>query len=284
MAIKVALYNIGPHHRRSGLVCAAMAAGIKETGDIPIEIDQASYREPVAPVALFYGFIHNLPKIMRDYREQGLKAVYVDLGYWGRVAGGRWSGYHKLSVNSRHPTEYFQARPKDNSRAAALRISPGPWRSGGRYILLAGMGDKAAEAEGMAPESWERSAIAEIRKYSDRPIVYRPKPSWKTARPIDGAEYSPPTQDVTRVIRAAHAVVTHHSNVAVDGIVAGIPAFCWDGVAKPLSSQDISKIETPRRPEGRVQWVRDIAWVQWNILEMRRGRAWKYLKDEGLVP
>lgn len=283
MAVEVAVYQIGEPHRRSSIICDCMMAGIAAAGDTPTKFYEASYREPILPIAVFYGYVGNLPKIMQEHRDAGLHAVYIDLGYFGRHDGGRWTGYHKLCVNNRHPTEYFQKRAHDNTRASALKIAPAPWRPPGRYILLAGMGAKGARAEGYRPEEWERAAIAEIRKHTDRPIIYRPKPSCKESGPIEGTHFSPKTQVATDVLKRSHAVVTHHSNLAVDALIMGVPAFCWDGVAKPLSLQDLSQIETPVRPEARAQWIADIAWTQWSIDEMRKGGAWRYLKQEGLL-
>jgi hypothetical protein len=283
MALEVAIYHLGPWHRRSTLICNAMMEGIKSAGDEPRILHESQYAEPVVPIAVFYGLSGRMPKLLADYRAQGLKAVYIDLGYFGRHDGGRWSGFHKLAINSRHPTEYFQRVAHSSRRADALKVRIHPWRPRAPYILLAGMGDKGALAEGFQPEEWERKAIDEIRKYTDRPIIYRPKPSWKDAKPIEGTKFSPKDELLRRLLMDCHAVVTHHSNVAVDGLVDGIPAFCWEGVATPLSLQDLSKIEDPIRPDTRRQWVNDLAYTQFSIAEMHSGRAWRHLKDEGLI-
>jgi hypothetical protein len=281
MPVEIAVYGIREHYR-SHICTQAMAAGIAKTGDKPVMLWEHEYRGPVAQVAVFYGLEGNLPKIFSDYRSCG-SAVYIDLGYWGRRQGGRWSGYHKISVNARHPTDYFQRRRHDASRAKALGVVPQPWRRG-QHILLAGMGDKGARAEGFEPEAWERKAIEVLREFTQRPIIYRPKPSWKRARPLPGVGFSPRTEEVETVLRNCHAVVTHHSNVAVDGIVAGVPAFAWAGVATRMGSQDLAHIENPPRPEGREQWIADIAWCQWSIAEMAEGLPWRHLKSEGLIP
>jgi hypothetical protein len=146
------------------------------------------------------------------------------------------------------------------------------------------MSDKGALAEGYQPEEWERWAIAEIKKYSKRTIVYRPKPSWKGAKPITGTITSGREREVEQDLRNAWAVVTHHSNVAVDALVAGVPAFCWGGVALEMSLQTLARIEDPHFPDGRLQWMADIAYTQWSIAEMRTGLPWVHLKKEGLIP
>jgi hypothetical protein len=284
MSARVVVYQVRDHHR-SRVTCEAMVRGIRRAGDSVAHLWEHDYTEPVADVAVFYGLEGRLPRVFRDYRRAGLRAVYIDLGYWGRRAGGRWSGFHKICVNSRHPTEYFQSRRHDDSRARVHALTLAPWRADGRHILLAGMGDKAARVEGMPTEAWERDAIRSLKRYTSRPILYRPKPSWKTARPIRdlGVEYSSPKDDVSRALANAWAVVTHHSNVAVDGLIAGIPAFCWEGVAAGLAGRELADIESPLFAEGREQWVNDVSWCQWSVAEMADGLPWRHLQNEGLV-
>jgi len=264
-----------------------MYNGVHRSGDIARRCFEHEYTGRVDhDVAIFYGLEGKMPQIFADYRSQA-KAVYVDLGYWGRREGGRWSGYHKVSINDRHPTSYYRKRQHDADRLERFGIQVKPWRKTGSHILLAGMGDKGSQAEGYPVEQWEREAITAIRQVTDRPILYRPKPSWKKAKPIvmAGVAYSAPhAREVEDDLRDCWAVVTHHSNVAIDGLVAGIPAFCWRGVATEMALQDLKRIETPMFPDGREAWLRDIAYTQWSIAEMQSGAAWQHLKAEKLIP
>lgn len=257
-----------------------MYAGIRANGDRAVLLKEEQYRGPSFPVAVFYGFTPTLRAIMADYQKEGLRAVYIDLGYWGREG---LLCHHKIVVNARHPTAYFQNVKHKPDRARALGVVAKPWREDGKNILLAGMGQKAATVEGKLPEAWERSAIDAIKQVTKRRIIYRPKPSWLGARPIPGTTYSTKEQSLFDVLATCHAVVTHHSNAAVDAIVEGVPAFCWQGVAVPLSLQDISKIEEPFFPPAREQWISDIAYTQWSVEEMRKGLPWAHLKEEGLI-
>lgn len=280
MPAEVSVYRI-PGHTRSKLVTDAMMRGIDQAGDRPI-LRHASAFEPSTGIAVFYGLMGKLWTAIQAQREAGGTAVYIDLGYWGRREGGRWTGYHKVAVNARHPTEYFQKKQHDRSRFERFNIRPADWKDG-KHILIAGMGDKGASAEGYQPGQWEREAVTALRGLTDRPIVYRPKPSWRTAKPIEGTSFSPHRQRIGDVLQNCYAVVTHHSNVAVDALLSGIPAFCWGGVATCMTLQDLGKIEDPLRPEGREQWAADIAWTQWSMREMAEGWAWRHLRDEGLV-
>lgn len=264
-----------------------MAEGIARAGE-HVEVafeDDYDGRAP-GDVAVFYGLAGRLPQVFADYKAKG-RAVYIDLGYWGRREGGRWTGYHKVAVNARHPTAYYRRPAHPGARFERFNVPIRPWavRSKRAPILLCGMGDKAARAEGYEPEAWERWVITQIRRYTDRPILYRPKPSWKQARPIEGCGFSPKARELAQELDQAWAVVTHHSNAAVEAVLAGVPAFCWYGVGVDMAARRLSLIEEPHyptRPE-REQWAADIAYTQWSVAEMRTGAPWHHLRHEGLV-
>lgn len=259
-----------------------MAAGAQALG---LNFDHRSsltYRgRPDHDVAVFYGLAAGLDRVFRDYRDQGRKAVYIDLGYWGRRKRTRFDGYHKLSVNNRHPTDYFQSQPHSSDRFRQHGVAIRPWRQEGEHILLAGMSAKAAHAEGLLPHMWERETIAYLRELTRRPIIYRPKPNWADAKPLMGSIFDRETP-LEDALTNCHAVVTHHSNVAVDALLAGVPCVCLGGVASLLASQ-IDEIERPATPAGRDQWAADLAWTQWSVDEMQDGRAFRYLLDEELI-
>lgn len=285
MSIEVAVYQV-PGHVRSQVVSQAMFAGIKAVGDRPVLLSAFNYQRPNHQAAVFYGMAGNLAKALTDYPAAGRKAVYIDLGYWGRKpTGNRWAGFHKLSVNGRHPTAYFQARAHDGDRAACHGLVAAPWRDGGP-ILLCGMGPKGARAEGYATNEWEGRAVAQIRAASRRPILYRPKPNWPQFRPIPGTDLVSGDEELCAQIERlrVHAVVSHHSNANVEALILGVPSFTLAGIATAQGSCDLSAIDAPIRRDDRQQWLADAAYTQFSIAEMTAGVAWRHLKDEGLVP
>lgn len=248
----------------------------------PIKTLSDEYKGPKGDICAFYGYEKNMPEVMADYIKAGKKVVFVDLGYWGRARKSRLSGYHKVAVNGRHPGDYLMQHDLSHSRFKMFGLKVEKWRKG-RHILIAGMSGRAAQSIGFEPEEWERGAIKEVSKHSDRPIIYRPKPTWLGSSNLIGArtdrsmlpDYS---------LKDCHAVVTHHSNVAIDGLIKGVPAFCFDGAAMPMASQDLSRIENPIMLDGRDQWLANVAWCQWTIDELGNGDMWRHLKSEGLIP
>lgn len=280
---EVAVYR-WPSHYRSKIISNAMFRGIRACGDDPAILDANTYKPGQAHVAVFYGFQNNMRNAFELQKKCGGHAVYIDLGYFGRHAGGRWKGYHKISVDARHPTKYFQRRQHDHARFESHGIPIREWRPPGKNIIVAGMSRKAAEAEGFRFLEWEKKTIKSLQRVTDRPIVYRPKPSDRSSnKPIPGFGYCDPARPVDHFLKEAYCVVTHHSNVAIDAILYGVPAIVFGGVAVPMGSQSLKEIDNLPRLSGRDCWAANIAWTQFNISEMEKGLPWRIIKTEGLL-
>jgi hypothetical protein len=265
----------------------AVVAGCARHGQ-PVELRRVhGYGGPEADVAVFYGLWPPLKRIREEYVAAGRKSVLVDLGYWGRIWNGdKMAGYHRFVVNGLHATHYFQRIAHPADRFGVFGLEPRPFRRDGEFILLCGMSGKAAWVYGLEPEAWERAAVDELRRHTGRPIVYRPKPSWKEARPIPGTTFAPDAEPLgARRLAGCWAVVTHHGNSALDALLAGVPAFTTDGIAAALAGRDLAGVESPPRPDAarRDQLLFDAAYTQFRTGEIADGTAWGHLREEGLI-
>lgn len=271
--------------KRSRAICSAWKLGL-DNRNIDYDVKHADEwsGEIEADVAIFYGLKNKLREIQCAYAgHESAHAVFIDLGYWGRIEGGQLEGHHRIVVDGLHASDYFQNVKHSNDRLKKFNIQARPMRNNRNgHILLCGQSEKASWVFGLAPEEWEKNAIAALQKYTSRQIVYRPKPSWKGAGQIDGTIYSPPDQELSDVLNPAWAIVTHHSNVGIDALVEGVPSFTLEGLAKPLSRVSLKDIENPLYPteDERQQLFNDVAYTQWNVQEMRSGAAWDYLAKE----
>jgi hypothetical protein len=277
------------HGKRSRVLCENMYKGINSLGDVATLRYADNYDgKPLGDIAVFYGLRGNLLRILNDYKDAGKVAILIDLGFWGRQEGGRLSGYHKFVVNDLQPGSYFMEHKHPSDRFDRFGIDVKSHNPDGEYILLAGMSGKAAGVYGLKPEEYERSVIKKLREITDLPIVYRAKPTFKDATKLEGTIYSAPEEDINDVIQKARIVVSHHSNVAVDSIIAGKPVItdvqCVASVfSNPLET--FSLVNEPYFPpeEERMQWLYDIAYTQWNVREMRKGVVWNHFKTENLI-
>ncbi len=266
-------YN--PKNRRSISVAHAMFDGAQALG---IEAKTViGFEQPAGDVGVAYGWGH--PDLFEAYRRQGGHFVYLDLGWWYRkpphdVLGG----YHKVCVDAREPTAYFRRNsPMDRFTRTGLQVAP--WRATGGKVLIAGMSEKSARTRGFQPQEWETRAAQIIRQICPgRPCTYRPKPSWTGAWPIDGTIYSPPSQPLESALADCWAVVTCHSNVAVDALLAGIPVHVDGGVAEDFSTP-WADLDNPLMPAGREQLLADIAYCQFSVAEIASGACLRHLLE-----
>lgn len=243
----------------------AMAEGIGRCGDRAV-LREVHLPPIEADCAVMYGWKKRA--LFAPYRQ----FVYADLGFWQR------DRFHRLSVNGWSPAGYVRAGlPVE--RFAALGLEVKPWRATGREIVIAGSTAKAAADHGMGYMEWERRTAARLAGCG-RPIVYRPKPNDRGARPIEGIAFD--TRPIGEALATAWAWVTHHSNSAIDALLAGVPAHCETGAGAAFSVP-LDEIAEPPLMEGRGQFLADVAWLQWTHDEMRSGACWAHLKERGLV-
>lgn len=244
-----------PSRQRSRHIAQAMAEGIRRAGDRLVPVTG------VADACVGYGW--KFVPMMKRHKA----FAYADLGYWGR------DSYYRFSVNGWSPERYVrQGLPRDRFDRLSLTIKP--WRTDGKEIIVAGSTAKACADHGFSYQGWEAKTIARL-KGCGRPVVYRPKPKDLNATslgvPMD-------RRPISEALGSAYAVVTHHSNTAVDALLAGIPVHCETGAAAAFSVP-LEEIHEAPLLEGREQFLWDVAWLQWTLDEMRSGEAWTHIRQ-----
>lgn len=243
-------------------IANAMALGITKAGDRPTTKSIYSVIQKF-DVGVMYGWKHNA--ILRMYP----KFVHADLGYWQR------STHWKIVANGFSPAPYVRANlPPQRFEKLGIRIKP---EHRGKKIIIAGSSLKSAQLHGLQHMAWETQKAKEFLAQG-MDVVYRPKPKDAYKRAIPGCGYDTGPLDFSDCM----ALVTHHSNVALDALVNGVPVYCHTGAASVMNF-DLEQIQSPLIPEGREQFLWDCAYLQWTLEEMRSGECWSHLKSRGLV-
>ena len=156
------------------------------------------------------------------------RILHCDLGFWSRseyvklAYGGRWS-----------PLADYEY---DGARLARHGVKILPTRPPGNRVLLCGMSAKAAGTYNLKPQEWEADVIKRLRR-AGAEVTYRPKPTWGGASPIHGADFDR-SRGIEHALRETDAVVSHHSNVAVDALAAGLPIYVEVGISKDAIGSD----------------------------------------------
>ncbi|HEY6021420.1 MAG TPA: hypothetical protein VIY48_16390 [Candidatus Paceibacterota bacterium] len=279
----------GDEESRELTLANAFLEGVALSGDETSVVtkSEAQRNPPEAEVVCMVG-VKSL-KLFTQMKALGKQIVYFDKGYLRhRGIGTRTWEYWRVAVNDHHPTDYVGVAKHGPTRWQAISrrrgIAPAPWRTEGDHVVYAGSSDKYHAFVGLPdPTKYAEDVIAKLKKVTDKPVLYRPKPTWLDAVPVDGARFSPRAASIEDAMRGAWCLVTNGSNSSYDATMAGIPCIILGrAVAKPLYSDRLKDVNNPPVPtnEARNQWLANIAWCMFTEEEMRMGLAWKAIRPQ----
>lgn len=207
------------------------------------------------------GSAQHLP-LVRSHVRAGGRAVLWDMGYWDRETSMR------LAVDTLHPTpeQLMLSADRPARRKFTLREDADP----DGPILLIGLGIKSVSAYGKeAPLAWETQRLHKIKQdYPGVKVLWRPKGTTPVELPGTSLRHGCSIEDALRGCRLA---VVHHSNVAVDACVAGVPVECEAGAALALYGHG----PDPSR-ESRLEFLRRLTWWEWGLHELPA--AWEWVR------
>lgn len=199
--------------------------------------------------SIIWGLIRGAPDLMKKTRAAGHNFWQMDNAYFHR------NKYYRITKNA------LQMAPVDKGpeRWEKIRgkIKFQQWREG-KHILFALSTPFMYQVHGVKIEKHVDEVIAELKKYTARKIVVRPKAA------------NHPIEDD---LKNCHALVTYSSMACLDALMAGVPSFTVGPCVMSHLTQPLSEIETPNRFE-REPLFHSMAWGQFTIEEMQSGFAW----------
>ena len=216
-------------------------------------------------------------KIMQKCLADNKDFYYVDSGYVGNNISrlNRMGNklYHRIVRNDlQHKT--ITPRPADRWQALDVVLQP---RKFGRKIIVATPDEKPCRYYGIDQQQWVEQTVAELKKYTDRPIEIR----HRAPKRIDRVSTAPLS---TVLANNVHALVTYNSIAAVESIFAGVPAFVLapTHVAEPVASKDLSQIENPvwANRDTLDAWCHSMAYGQYHVRELRDGTAFRMMQEQ----
>lgn len=244
----------------------AKGAGVKVTNDKEFNFDNSN-----DPIVLRSIVKH---KIMKKCIDNNRDFYYMDSGYIGnypsQINPNGWKWFHRIVKNDLQHNEIIN-RPSDRWNKLKHKIHP--FKKTGRNILVVMPSEKPALYYNIDMDEWRTNTINQIKQYTDRPIVVREKANRQTRI----------VKTIYQDLDDAHAVVTLQSIAATEAVLYGVPAFgLAPNAASPVSSSDLSKIETPYYPDNDLvsKWAHHLAYGQFHIDELKDGTAYKILMEE----
>lgn len=217
--------------------------------------------------------IHALWNEKRDF-------YYIDTGYLGNL--GKRKDYHRLVKNDVQHVNKIVEVPSDRYRNLIYHKPyveyKGRKNQDAENILLVTPSDKPTKFYNINRKDWVEQTIAEIKKYTDRPIIVRDKPL-RRERVQDHSIIQQFKKE------SIFALVTYNSIAAVEAVHYGIPAFCLaPNAAQHVCSTDLKSIDNPDYPEDTevLKLLHYLSYCQYTPNELSNGIALKIQKEYNL--
>lgn len=223
-------------------------------------------------------------RLIRKFPD-GNPWVYFDKGY-----NRDWPRWWRVAVCGHQPTAYLMDMQVSGDRAREQKWSFAPWRDlrAGGHVLYAGSSLKYNNMFDLGdPNEYAQAIVEAAAKYTKRPIIYRPKPSFKAAEQVAGAKFSYNSSGrknagIEADLEDAFVMITHGSAAAFDALRAGVPSVVLGhAVTRPISSTSLEELDNPRlaSDDERRQLVNALAHCQYHLDEIRGGLLWAHVRS-----
>lgn len=272
------------------------AAGVRACGDTVIEYRDADIQPSKnldAGFLLGYSVANNFRRqIIDGMLRQNIPPIFVDSNilHYSKPEHG-WHRYSMQSVYPDSGTYFFGEldNTKWNTYSQWHNASLKPWRQTGNHILILCQRPKGWNMFDKVQSEWLDATIAEIRKFSSRPIRVRMHPGdGKKQIEIDrilqkhkGKIVVSTNANIKQDLEDCWACVGVNSTPNVVSAIEGVPVYVEDPVhswATDVAFTDLSLIENPPMPD-RAEWINKIANIHWSNEEVRAGKLWQSIKN-----
>ena len=213
----------------------------------------------------------------KQYKTRKIDFVEIDNGYLLKSPGA-WDGYFRFNINSLQHNYVMENQPLNRLNKLiekGLNIQPWQHNKDG-HILICTSGAQAEKYYDLDTIAWTNNVLESLRLLNvRREIVVREKPKAASLFKTMHDDF-----------KGAYCVITHTSMIAVDAILAGIPAIVDSlSCAAPVARININDINDLYYG-SRTKWLKSLSMCQFTIEEMASGYAWsqtlkniEYLKN-----
>ena len=227
-------------------------------------------------------------KIWDSFQQRKKPVVVLEVG------GLKRNITFKMGINGINREADFANDSFDSHRWPKFNLEMKPWRQHGKTIIICGQHDSSHQWRGKPSMStWMDEQIAEIRRYSSRPILVRPHPrnsfDFDQKKFKDVIMIKPKMEEKTyddtdfKKVLSLHdawAVVNHSANTAIESVINGVPVFVGDAsLCYDVGNHSFANVEDPHMP-CRIDWANRLAYTEWTTQEIREGLPWSRLRKQ----
>jgi len=242
-----------------------------------------------------YDFVFLYGIILYPYRDMCKKHdvnwVFLDKGVDRNRTKEDPDRTLRLSINSYFPTKHYDKFENNPSRVSTitdtLSIRETEILGSDAPIMFAGSSGKYHLWHDLPPDPTKYAGkhIRKIKSFCDRPIIYKPKPSWKDRVPIRGTKIIKGgglTKMVDKKdIDRPYCLMAHGSGILMEANFLGIPTIALgESPVKKISRTKVEHMNNLYVPtlEEKYKIANSVSCFQWNSSEIESGEMWDYLK------
>lgn len=211
-------------------------------------------------------------------KKQGKKLIILEVG--GLLRGKTW----RVGLGHINNLGFFYHKENyDLDRPRKLGIELKNLYNFGENVLICGQHSKSQQwNKNLKPETWLENVIQEVKKHTDRKIIFRPHPrdfEWCKSLPRIGAEIRIPQKiagtyddfDHVEDFARAHIVLNLLGNTAIQAALSNIPVYTSkDSLAYPISIKNLENLENPESVDKN-EWLLKICHCEWTLEEISQG-------------
>ena len=251
-------------------VIGAFLKGCIKNGLTPVE-NTFDADAAVIWSVLWAGRMSQNREVYYHFRKKGKPVFIIEVGALQRRK--TW----KLSVNHIDSSGIFPNVIIDFNRPSKLGIKLHDNRTDRKdSILIAGQNQSSLLWEKMPPANkWVNELVTDIRKFTDRPIIFRPHPRFPVTIDLPGIKIQNPVKingsyDDFDFDFDYYAVINHNSGPSVQSVIQGTPIICdKTSLAYPMSNNlnQINDLKLPFRDD----WFINLCHTEWTVEEIEQG-------------
>jgi hypothetical protein len=280
------------------------STGITQNGDHVIDV--SDFRYNATDVGVIQGWINTdisrphlklRNTVVEEQLKSGKYAVAVDSNLFLYNDTSNALHYLRYSFNGVFPSTGIYCDSKINPArwqkvSRDLNLSLKDYRTNGSHVLICMQRNGGWSMGRTDVQDWAIQTIAELRRYTDRPIVIRPHPGDKATKELLNSTNETNKLHGLNVTISSKpnlkddlvncwAVVNCNSSPVVGAAIEGYPIFVTDpdrSQCKEVANVNLADIENPLLPD-RQKWVERLAMFHWNFDELKSGECWNHMRS-----
>jgi len=237
---------------------------------------------------LWYGKMGGNKRVWDHYRQQGKPVIVIEVG--GLIRNGTW----KLGINGiNRDADFAVGDYMPSDRLSKFGIVLQRWKEDGEYVLICGQHGESQQWIDMPDmDTYYKTTIEEVRKFTDKPIVVRSHPrfreglhwacdtDWYKVRDVTWnipkhVQQTYDSFDLEHMLKHTYCTISHSSNAGISSVIAGVPAVVSE---HSLAYEVGTEMGTWLSKPDRANWLNKMSYIEWFPDEI--GTQWIRLREK----